>query len=65
MERFKKIMEIPQFVQNPIGAMKEHVANTILLEEKKEKLKQMAKVAHLVKDPESAATGPKWKSAAP
>jgi len=43
-------MEIPQFVQDPIGTMKEHIANTILLDEKKEKLKLMAKRAHLIKD---------------
>ena len=43
-------MEIPQFVQNPISTMKEHIVNTMMLEEKKNKLKQMAKFAHLIKD---------------
>eukprot|EP00826_Nyctotherus_ovalis_P054082 TRINITY_DN7062_c0_g2_i2.p1 TRINITY_DN7062_c0_g2~~TRINITY_DN7062_c0_g2_i2.p1 ORF type:complete len:299 (-),score=129.29 TRINITY_DN7062_c0_g2_i2:26-898(-) len=49
VERFRKIMEIPQFVHNPIETMKEHVANTILLEEKRSALKKMAQAAQLIK----------------
>lgn len=50
MARFKQIIEIPQFVNNPIASMKEHVANTMILEEKKERLKQMAKFANLANE---------------
>ncbi len=61
MERFKKIMEVPQFVQNPVATMKEHVVNSILIEEKREQLKSMARAAHLIKEGGATAGADKKK----